>query len=70
MVPTLHAWFVTRMDSFDLSEQRIVQLEQIPVDIRHQIERGDDAEYALDLSLNRLRSIDEIGAFEHVSQVS
>ncbi|KAF1794801.1 Leucine-rich repeat domain, L domain-like [Phytophthora cactorum] len=57
------------MDSFDLSEQRIVQLEQIPDDIRCQIEKGDGAEYALDLSLNRLRSIDHIGVFEHVSQV-
>ncbi|KAG6958939.1 hypothetical protein JG687_00009076 [Phytophthora cactorum] len=57
------------MDSFDLSEQRIVQLEQIPDDIRCQIEKGDGAEYALDLSLNRLRSIDHIGVFEHVSQL-
>ncbi|KAF4034677.1 Leucine Rich repeats (2 copies) [Phytophthora infestans] len=57
------------MDNFDLSEQRIVQLEQIPVDIRSQIEKGDAAEYALDLSLNRLRSIDQIGIFEHVSQL-
>jgi hypothetical protein len=57
------------MDSYDLSEQRIVQLEQIPVDIQRQIEKGDSTEYALDLSLNRLRSIDQIGAFEHVSQV-
>ncbi|KAI9990042.1 hypothetical protein PInf_020348 [Phytophthora infestans] len=56
------------MDNFDLSEQRIVQLEQIPVDIRSQIEKGDAAEYALDLSLNRLRSVDQIGIFEHVSQ--
>ncbi|KAG3165846.1 hypothetical protein PI126_g4456 [Phytophthora idaei] len=57
------------MDSFDLSEQRIVQLEQIPDDIRCQIEKGDGAEYALDLSLNRLRSIDHIGVFEYVSQL-
>ncbi|KAL4095048.1 hypothetical protein PRIC1_008426 [Phytophthora ramorum] len=57
------------MDSFDLSEQRIVQLEQIPLEIRHQIERGDGSEYALDLSLNRLRSIDQIGVFEHVVQL-
>ncbi|GMF35116.1 unnamed protein product [Phytophthora lilii] len=49
------------MDSFDLSEQRIVQLEQIPLEIQHQIERGDGNEYGLDLSLNRLRSIDQIG---------
>ncbi|ETP35727.1 hypothetical protein F442_16180 [Phytophthora nicotianae P10297] len=57
------------MDSFDLSEQRIVQLEQIPDDIRCQIEKGDGAEYALDLSLNRLRSIDHIGVFENVNQL-
>ncbi|OWY93434.1 Protein phosphatases PP1 regulatory subunit sds22, partial [Phytophthora megakarya] len=57
------------MDSFDLSEQRIVQLEQIPVDIRCQIEHGDGAEYVLDLSLNRLRSIDSIGTFEHVNEL-
>ncbi|KAG7382910.1 hypothetical protein PHYPSEUDO_004255 [Phytophthora pseudosyringae] len=57
------------MESFDLSEQRIVQLEQIPDDIRCQIEREDGAEYALDLSLNRLRSVDQIGVFEHVSQL-
>lgn len=43
------------MDSFDLSEQRIVQLEQIPLEIRRQVETGDGVEYALDLSLNRLR---------------
>ncbi|KAG7396647.1 hypothetical protein PHYBOEH_001980 [Phytophthora boehmeriae] len=57
------------MDSFDLAEQRIVQLEQIPSDIRVQIERGDGVEYALDLSLNRLRTIDQIGVFEHVCQL-
>ncbi|KAE9357515.1 hypothetical protein PR003_g1743 [Phytophthora rubi] len=57
------------MDSFDLSEQRIVQLEQIPPEIRRQVETGDGVEYALDLSLNRLRSIDQIGVFEHVSQL-
>ncbi|KAL3657662.1 hypothetical protein V7S43_017464 [Phytophthora oleae] len=57
------------MDSFDLAEQRIAQLEQIPEDIRHQIERGDGAEYALDLSLNRLRGIEQIGVFEHVLQL-
>lgn len=28
------------MDSFDLSEQRIVQLEQIPLEIRRQVETG------------------------------
>ncbi|KAE9045492.1 hypothetical protein PR001_g4950 [Phytophthora rubi] len=54
------------MDSFDLSEQRIVQLEQIPPEIRRQVETGDGVEYALDLSLNRLRSIDQIGVFEHL----
>ncbi|KAG6577875.1 Protein phosphatase 1, regulatory subunit [Phytophthora cinnamomi] len=57
------------MDSFDLSEQRIVQLEQIPPEIRRQVETGDGVEYALDLSLNRLRGIDQIGIFEHVSQL-
>ncbi|KAG1695027.1 hypothetical protein DVH05_020957 [Phytophthora capsici] len=57
------------MDSFDLAEQRIAQLEQIPEDIRHQIERGDGADYALDLSLNRLRSIEQIGIFQHVLQL-
>ncbi|KAL7679831.1 putative IQ motif, EF-hand binding, leucine-rich repeat domain superfamily [Plasmopara halstedii] len=57
------------MESFDLSRQNIVQLKQIPEDIRRQIEDGNDAEYALDLSVNRLHRIDEIGVFEHVSQL-
>lgn len=57
------------MDSFDLSKQRIAQLEQIPDDIRRQIDNENSVEYALDLSFNRLRKIEAIGVFEHVRQL-